>query len=359
MDKFKNVVFQSYIGDTQGCGTIRVIYPYILLPHLQIPGFLFTGFYTAYFIRQIDYYQHITFTQFQRAATEVHLALIKEYKSTTRKVAKTPIIYETDDNLTDIPEWNYAHDFYNHCKKYVTEMLPIVDGITTSTPYMKEMLLKYNPRVEVIPNHLPKFIWGDVRPKHDNNPRERKPRILWAGSQNHFARPGTTIEGGDFGKEIIEFIKKTTNKYQWVLSGALPVELMNCKDKIEVHEWKNIFAYPSHMKSLDPDICIAPLLPCVFNDCKSNIKCLEYTAIGAPAVYTYTEPYKDMTLATTSEDQMIDEITKLGDSIDYRKEVYCKDYEIVKDQLFWEDNDFKNLKEYVNSYFKLFGKPIL
>lgn len=127
----------------------------------------------------------------------------------------------------------------------------------------------------MIPNHLPKFIWGDVRPKHLRQPHtlKDKPRIGWAGSENHFINPLSTeykrgIRGGDFSNKIIDFIHKTTDKYTWVISGALPIELRDIKDKIEFHPWVNIFAYPNHFKSLDLDIGMALLMPCKFNDSK-------------------------------------------------------------------------------------------
>jgi hypothetical protein len=101
---------------------------------------------------------------------------------------------------------------------------------------------------------------------------------------------------------------------------------------------------------------MALLSRCHFNDCKSNIKCLEYTVGGIPGVYSNAEPYKNMTLTSDNEDGIISHIEKLADDIDYRKTVFEKDYEIVKDQLFWEDND--NLRKYVGAYLSLFKKKL-
>jgi len=262
----------SYVGDTQGCGTIRVIYPHLLLPHLRYHGYKFVGFYSAYFIRQADYYRNFSFVIFQRAATKSHLALISNFINQVTKTYKTPIIYEIDDLLINIPEWNYASDYYKENEGHIEEIMRKVNGITTSTEKLKEVYSKYNSNIEVIPNHLPKFVWGEIRPKHENYPRTEKerPRILWAGSENHFAvKPDKT--GGDFGDELLKYIRGTVEKYQWVICGGIPKELKDLKGKIEYHGWRNIFEYPSFLKSLDVDIAVAPLMQDIFNECKCLI----------------------------------------------------------------------------------------
>jgi hypothetical protein len=348
----------SYIGDTQGCGTIRIIYPHLLLPHLRKESYQFTGFYSAYFITLKDYYKNFTFVQFQRAATEQHRNLIYRFMSAIGNETKTPLIYEIDDLLTDIPDWNIAHDYYAANLKYTEEIMKMVNGITVSTEPLKRVYSKYNKNIEVIPNHLPKFAWGDIKPKHLNEPRTKKPRIIWAGSETHFAViKGRT--GGDFGDELIKFIRSTVDKYQWVIiTGTVPPLLADLKNKIEFHRWKNIFDYPAFIKGLDVDFGIAPLHQCLFNDCKSNIKMLEYVATGIPAVYSKIEPYKNAHLQSVSDSEIISHIESLAKDVDLRKTAWEKDHQAVKNQLWWEDNDYRNLKQYVNSYLKLFGKTI-
>jgi hypothetical protein len=356
--------FLSFAGDLQGCGFIRVIYPSLLLAHYRNKHqYKVEGTYLTSFINDSNFYKNFTFVQFQRSATEQHLKLFNHYIKNVRPIVKAPIIYEIDDLLKDIPEWNYASSYYNNNTSPIFEMMKIVDGMTVSTEYLKGVYSEFCKNIVVIPNHLPKFIWGDVTPKHENNPRELKdkPRIGWAGSENHFAHPLTPeykrgIRGGDFGEELLKFIRKTTDIYQWVLSGACPVELNDVKDKIEFHKWVSILDYPKHVRSLDLDIFMAPLMPCNFNNSKSNIKCLEAVAIGVPGVYSNAEPYKNMSLTSENDCGIIENIEKLANDIDFRKQVWERDYGIVRDQLYWEDND--NLGKYVNSYMSLFKRRL-
>jgi len=179
----------SYIGDHQGCGTIRIIYPSLLLNYSRDPKYKFNAYYSSYFINDIRFYQHFTLVQFQRGCTKEHFKLFKHFCHNIRKQTKTPLIYEIDDLLMNIPTWNYASDYYNNNGDSIKEMMRIVDGITVSTEALKDHYKQFNNNIEVIPNHLPKFIWGDVCPKYDRQPREKKPRIIWAGSENHFCTP--------------------------------------------------------------------------------------------------------------------------------------------------------------------------
>jgi len=353
--------FLSYLADNQGCGTIRVIYPFILLPHQSSKNVKFSTQYQSQYISSPGYYKGYTFAQFQRSATQEHLNLFLHFKKEVQPKFKIPIIYEIDDMLINIPEFNYASLYYTQNEEHVKRMIGMAEGVVVSTEKLKEVYSEYNEKIEVIPNHLPKFVWGDTYPAHIYKDEKKKIKILWAGSMNHFPlkeMKKTGIEGGDFGGKLMDFIRKTSDKYEWIFLGANPPELQSQikEKKIKFIPWINIFQYPSAVKALEPDICIAPLFQDEFNECKSNIKCLEYSAMGAPGVYTDIRPYKDMTLKSNSDEEMISYIEKLASDIDFRAKVWNSDYDIVEPNLFWEENN--NLKKYVGSYLKLFGQRL-
>jgi len=354
----------SYVGDVQGCGTIRVIWPFFLLNHYRMKDVKFTAFFAPYFVHHPDFYRNYGICQFQRSATETHLQIFKHFRDVIKKHTKTGLVYEIDDLLVDIPEWNYANEYYKKYFPYIKEMMGIADGITVSTERLKTIYSEYNDNIEVVPNHLPKHVWGPIFPKHHNEPRElkhgEKPRILWAGSQNHFVRKIDKVhkglEGGDFGNKLLDFIRKTTDIYQWVFVGAMPVELEPVKNKIEFHNWVPVFEYPQYVKNLDTDFGIAPLEDNVFNACKSNIKMLEYTACGIPAVYSNVEPYWKASLKANNEEEMISHVEDLAKDVSLRGKIFNRDQNTVAGQLWWEESG--NLKLYANSYLKLFGRRL-
>ena len=159
--------FLSYVGDTQGCGTIRVIYPYLLLNHYRKKNLACHSTYQMNYVADSEWYKPFTFVQFQRSATEGHLKLIQHFKNVVQKKYKIPCIYEIDDMLFRIPEWNYASMYYNQAEDIIKNIMSECDAMVTSTAKLKEIYSPYCKKISVIPNHLPKFIWGEIYPTHE------------------------------------------------------------------------------------------------------------------------------------------------------------------------------------------------
>ncbi len=351
--------FLSYVGDTQGCGTIRVIYPYFYLNHFRQKDLMCHSSYLMNYVQEPTWYQPFTFVQFQRSATEGHLQLIQHFKKTVQSKYPIPVIYEIDDMLFGIPKWNYASLYYNKAEDVVKRIMESCDGMMVSTAKLKEVYSPYCKKISVIPNHLPKFVWGEVYPKHHYYDEKNKIKILWGGSQNHFAMKqitGDEVKGGDFGSEMLDFIRKTTDKYDWIFMGAIPEELQDLKDKLTFHPWVNVFEYPKALKDMEPDICLAPLNNHEFNHCKSNIKCLEYNACGAVGVYSDVTPYKFMQRKARSDDEFIAHIEALANDIDLRAKTFNKDFNRVKTQLWWEENN--NIRRYIETYLNMFDQRL-
>ncbi|MEA3458161.1 MAG: hypothetical protein U9R21_05730 [Candidatus Thermoplasmatota archaeon] len=339
--------FQQYLADLAGCGYIRVIYPSLLLNQMINKDIQVESFYTNRFTPHPDGYQNTSFVVFQRAATEQQLQMIRHLKTNMKGL---PILYEIDDSLIDIPEWNFASEFYKPLESNIKEILRTVDGIITSTEYLKKKYLKYNKNIQVISNHLPKFIWGDVVECKSKDIQH--PRIVYSGSFNHFKQEGS---GGDFHKDLIKFISDTTEKYDWIFVGGVPYELRN-DPGVTIYPWKSVMEFPSFIKSLNADIMLAPLEDNDFNCCKSNIKALEAVACGIPLICSNIEPYKNLTCKCDTPDWMIHQIEMLAANPNIRRDVWKSDYNTLKTQLYWEENG--NLLDYINKYLKLVGKRL-
>lgn len=352
--------FLSYVADFQGCGHIRVVFPHLLMNHYRQPGVTINTTFLAQYITDPNFYNNYTFVIFQRSATEAHLKLIEKFKKEVQQNRRIPLIYEIDDMLIGIPEWNYAHNYYKKHEDIIKRIMSSVNGIIVSTQRLKENYSQYNKNIIVSPNHLPKFIWGDIYPKHEYYDEKEKIKILWPGSMNHFYVPQlhnkSGIKGGDFGDELIDFVKKTLNVYDWIFMGAMPPQLETHKDKIQFVPWENIFNYPRVVKELEADIGIAPLQQIEFNANKSNIKAHEFIAAGMVGVYTKIEPYKFMTMQSSSDQEMIAHIERLAKDTSLRRKTYWKDYEVVRENLFWEENN--NIRKHINSHLNLFNQTL-
>ena len=350
--------FLSFLGDVQGCGTIRIIHPYLLLNHFRTNQVQVMSQTLNHYCFDPEFYRNYTFCQFQRSATKHHFQLFMHFKTVVQKKYRVPVIYEIDDMLIDIPDYNYASNYYKSSEEWVKKCMTLSDAMVVSTQQLKKVYSEYCQNIAVIPNHLPKFIWGEVFPAHEYYQEGEKIKILWSGSQNHFSHAQMTpnVKGGDFGEELLKYIRGTTHIYDWYFVGAIPRELEDIKDKLCFHGWKAIFDYPAVVKAIEPDICIAPLIDSPFNRCKSNIKMLEFTAMGAPGVYSNTEPYRNAKLKANTDEEMIDRIEKLATDINYRSTVFSRDSRTVSSQLWWEEH--KNIEKYINTYLGLFKQRL-
>ena len=346
------VLYHTYVADMAGCGYIRCMFPSMLVSqYIHKQKIRFMPSYNMYFINDPSFYKNQMFVTFQRSATPEQLKLIQYFETNFKKQTNTPLLYEIDDLLTDIPDWNYASDYYKQYSSVAIEIMKHMDGMIVSTNKLKEVYSDYCPKIRVSPNHLIKGFWGEAKYVEQRN---QKPRILWAGSGNHFATKKGQ-KGGDFGTKLMDFILKTKDDYQWVIVGGCPTELEKEK-KIEKHGWIPLLNYPNYMKSLKIDLAIAPLEQNLFNECKSNIKALEYTASGVPAIYTNIEPYKDMTVVCDTEEWMIHQIGLHLSNPSKLKTLWYSDYKKIKSQLFWEDNN--NLTKYLNKMFGIFNTKL-
>jgi hypothetical protein len=281
------------------------------------------------------------------------------FKSEVQKKYKVPLIYECDDLLLDIPNYNYAMNYYNKNSEWTKRCLGLCDGVIVSTEKLRDMYVAKCDikKCKVIPNHLPKFIWGDIYPAHQYY-EGGKIKILWSGSQNHFSYKHMTpgVLGGDFGAGLLNFIKKTTDIYDWYFVGACPEELNDVKNKICHVPWKHIFEYPKAVKEIEPDIAIAPLIDNEFNSGKSNIKMLEFTAMGAAGIYSDVEPYRAANIRVKTDEEMIAQIERFAADVNVREKSFRKDYQSVRSQLWWEEND--NIKKYIETYLGLFNQRL-
>lgn len=346
------IMWHTYVADKGGCGHIRVIFP-TMLSNVERAGSKNIQFHASYgsqFLMEENFYKNKLFIVLQRAATDSQLQIVKHLKNNIFKNTNTQIIYEIDDDLIDIPKWNMAHDYYHKNRENCLAIIRNSFGVTCSTEHLAKKLRKHNKNVKVNPNHLPKFMWGDAKDIRESN---GKPKILWSGSSNHFALPGSGLSGGDFGEEFLNFIKKTTDKYEWIFIGAIPNELKEVKDRITHYPWQTPLNYPNFLKSVDVDIGLAPLTQHEFNRSKSNIKAKEYTAAGIPGIYTNITPYENLNLVCNNDEEIIGNIEMLAENDDKRKEVLDSDYNTLKDELFWEDNN--NVKKYINNHLSFFN----
>ena len=212
----------NFYADYSGCGHWRMIWPELLLNcfgnRVNIQG-------GTVMIGDKNFYRGVKSVRVQRQATDAQFEYIKWLKGLSKEL-DFKIIYEIDDIIfkEDIPNYNkfkFAFDD-EKIRKTSMEIMQICDEITVTNKFMQKYYREKTGKnnVTVIPNFIPKF-WMD-RFFNFNTIRENfqkyksKPRIVYCGSGAHFDVDNKVGQRDDF-HHIIDTIRKTVDKFQWVL----------------------------------------------------------------------------------------------------------------------------------------------
>ncbi len=238
-------------------------------------------------------------------------------------VGKVPVVVECDDNYRNTPAYNPAANAYEAgtlFRRIATTQFRLADAIVVSTPGLKQLYGDYNDHVYVIPNSIDFPTWDRAVAKHKTKPGIR---IGWAGGANH-----------ERDLKIMEpVIKRIMAKYRdvkFVFVHGAPKFLREIPGVEYVPKFTPILKYPQFLADQDFDIGIAPLELNTFNEGKSNLRWLEYSALGIPTVASSVGHFqetirngKDGILVENStpaieEDQWVEHLSKLIEDRGYR-----------------------------------------
>lgn len=329
--------FITYLGDKKGAGTIRIMLPYFQINNSY--NYEILANYDFVIPHTYDSNNKFRVIQFQRSATDDQLYLIKSLKKQIeQKSPETKIFYDIDDYILDIPKYNDSRNYYEKYKDNIKKILSIVDCIACSTVELQKYMKEFNKTI-IIKNRLIKPLWTPIKKEVFKYKRKT---ILWAGGAQHFS---TLNDDGDFDKEIIEYINQTSKIFEWIFVGSIPKALKNNRE-IQFLPWtKNYFNYVEKLKYLQPDIGIALLKDNKFNQCKSNIKALEFAALNIPGIYSDITPYKNMKLRVRNTDDFIHYVKKLTSDDVFYTNMLNRDQETLRYNLYWDE-------EYTTEYIK-------
>jgi GT2 family glycosyltransferase/glycosyltransferase involved in cell wall biosynthesis/Tfp pilus assembly protein PilF len=203
-----------------------------------------------------------------------------------RAAVKDPsvrIIFELDDALTQVPDTNPHFGHFQTIRPQIEAYLRNADLVTVSTPQLKKIYSCYNDHIEVLPNTLDAQIWLPLPPKARS---KGKVTILFSGTLTH--QHDLAIIERAIDLIILEFGAGV----EFLFWGNLPASL---RDRPQV---KSIAAftpdyrqYVEQLKTLAVDLALVPLEVVPFNQAKSDIKWLEYSACKIPAIFTDIEAY--------------------------------------------------------------------
>ncbi len=210
----------------------------------------------------------------QHSVDDGQLGLIESFK---RVAPHIKIVQMVDDLFGAVPDKHPSRQFQaREGHQRMMRALIQSDRMVVTTQPLVDYYGKYVSDVHIVPNSLAEQWQGLYKTP---TPR-KKLRVGWVGAAQH---------RGDL-ELITDVVRELASEVDWVFMGM-------CTDDIkpyvkEFYAFVGIAEYPKKMASLDLDIAIAPLEDNIFNRCKSNLRLLEYGAMGWPVVCSDVYPYQ-------------------------------------------------------------------
>lgn len=214
----------------------------------------------------------------QRQFYKEQINAISEYKS-----QGLVIINDLDDMLWQVPPTNpFSKMYTGDVRRYLKESIQKCDISTASTIPLADEIYKFARKNSIIvPNMLEPEWFMEPRPR-----KNEKLKVLWAGSSTHH---------GDL-EALVKVVTFLEDKVDFIFMGALPHGITEEKNpNVGFVKGVEFSAYMRTLKMLaqEVDVAVAPLEPCRFNECKSNLKLLEIGAVGLPIITSDIYPYQD------------------------------------------------------------------
>ncbi|MBD8494750.1 glycosyltransferase [Pseudomonas syringae] len=200
------------------------------------------------------------------------------YIETLKKYSHALRVFELDDYVIEAPKKNtHARNKAADIAQTLAQSIALCDRVVVTTQALKNALSNMHDDIRVVPNMLAPHLWSDLKSRRRTSNR---PRVGWGGGTSH---------SGDL-EIIVDVVRELANEVEWVFFGMCPDELRPYIH--EFHATVGLQAYPAKLASLNLDLALAPLEFHIFNDCKSNLRLLEYGACGYPVICTDTEAYR-------------------------------------------------------------------
>lgn len=365
----------NYRGDNFGCGFYRMLAPALSLQTVMGCPYSFRITDCLNQILDAKFYLNdngVRIVRLQRWYGQDKARIMKQFLKPLSQKLGFWLVYEIDDVLfyDQIPAYNVAKPHYHPDKvgTSVEEIITACDFISVTTEqiadlYAKRLNIPRN-RFIVIPNYLPRWWIGDAynyeRQMALYKQTRNKPRIAMACSMNHFDIHNQNNGIDDFS-HIIPWIEHhiKKNDIQFIFVGGVPKQLQQyIKTKqIEYQPPSDIFNYPRQMQLRKMDLLIAPLVDNPFNRCKSNIKWLEFSALGIPMagqnICTYNKYTNNLFDNANDLQNLVDNLFHKPGSEKLYSDIIIQNRQIVEKGDKYQSRGYwlqTNIHKYVNLY---------
>lgn len=256
------------LADMQGCGWYRMIMPFTEVARRN-PGW-------RLFLDGImpDRVSDVDVLVAQRTCLPGASATFQRHCREGRVLT----VLELDDDLWQLDASNpAAKTFTEELQANLRRNVEMADVVTTTTEVLAERLARINPNVVVLPNMIPRWLLQYDRPVASD-----RVTIGWAGGPAHKR---------DFGevaaplRRLLQHPRFRGRAEFHMIGGPDWTGRVSPPRSSATTRHTGWFAKVEDLyRALDFDLGIAPLLPTPFNEAKSDVKLLEYSALGIPTI---------------------------------------------------------------------------
>lgn len=210
----------------------------------------------------------------QRQVDDAQLKALAEL----RRHTSLRIVLDFDDLLTKVPRHSHHYaSIWPDIERRMIESCGFADCVSTSTEALAEHLRAWHGDVRVVRNGIDPALWSHAS---TTKRKGQKLRVGWAGGISH---------AGDLA-QVRNVVAELADEVEWVFFGMCLEDMR--PQLTEFHKGVPFSDYPRTLAELGLDLAIAPLEPNLFNECKSNLRLLEYGALGIPVIATDILPYR-------------------------------------------------------------------
>jgi hypothetical protein len=204
------------------------------------------------------------------------------------RASKARLVVETDDAYSLIDEHNPFHAEFMAQNACMEELMSHADQCWFSTRALMDLYGGLCASVAIIPNALDPRIWSTAPAR--SRPARSGLRLLYMGTRNH---------AGD-----LTMIMPALDAYERDAPGRLELTVIGVADTVPERPWLRHCVVPVHARSYPRfvrwlqrqgpfDAGLSPLEDTPFNACKSDIKFLDYSALGLASIVSDGRPYRE------------------------------------------------------------------
>lgn len=211
----------------------------------------------------------------------VHQAVPSQGWRKLAELGRHFLVYDIDDD-----HWNW-HPGTEQARYWtpsrliqVEENLIAADLVTTPSRTFAEVLRQLNHHVAVVPNTVPRWLTRISPPRRGDD----RFVVGWEGSPHHL--DDLTLIWGP----LIRFMLRHPDVHFHAWGPSAFEELPGALEG-RVRTFPFTRDVPSYYRSLDMDVCLAPLEPTAFNQTKSAIRVQEHSALGIPIIASQGPAY--------------------------------------------------------------------